>query len=216
VVSSRATRPGHPTATNPRSPDDVAQTDTGDAGAGIPTFGEQDDALTKRPTPADPWKSLTCGFSASRGSAGGFICGPWGNLLQHKHAGRSVRTLLRELPDPIPPAPPSADRSKLGWARQLDANQIQALIQGYTAGATTRELGARFGIDRRTVSAILHRHGVDMRRRGLSPDQADDAIVCTNLAGHWHGRRTPEGRPDHRAEPTAGTRRPHPDVQGRP
>ena len=46
----------------------------------------------------------------------------------------------------------------------------------YTTGATTCELGARFGIDRRTVSAILHRNGVDMRRRGLSHGQIDDAI----------------------------------------
>lgn len=38
------------------------------------------------------------------------------------------------------------------------------------------ELGDRFGIERRTVSSILHRHGVPMRRRGLSPEQVDDAI----------------------------------------
>jgi hypothetical protein len=44
------------------------------------------------------------------------------------------------------------------------------------ADATTYELGARFGIDRRTVSAILHRHGVQMRRRSLSASQVDDAI----------------------------------------
>jgi hypothetical protein len=74
------------------------------------------------------------------------------------------------------PAPPPADRPKPGRARQLDADQLHALIQGYTAGARTYELGDRFGIDRRTVSAILHRHGVQMRRRGLSPDQVDDAI----------------------------------------
>jgi len=43
------------------------------------------------------------------------------------------------------------------------------------------ELGARFGIDRRTVSNILHRHGVPMRRRGLSPDQVDDAIHLYHL-----------------------------------
>ena len=49
------------------------------------------------------------------------------------------------------------------------------------AGATTYELGDRFGINRRTVSAILHRHGVDMRRRGLSPDQVDTAIHLYNL-----------------------------------
>jgi hypothetical protein len=34
------------------------------------------------------------------------------------------------------------------------------------------ELGARFGVERRTVSNILHRHDVPMRRRGLSPDQS--------------------------------------------
>lgn len=54
--------------------------------------------------------------------------------------------------------------------------QVHALIQGYTAGATTYEPGAGFGIDRRTVSAAVRRHGVDVRRRGLSPGQVDDAI----------------------------------------
>ena len=44
------------------------------------------------------------------------------------------------------------------------------------AGATTYGLGARFSIDQRTVSAILRRHGVQMRRRGLSPEDVDDAI----------------------------------------
>jgi hypothetical protein len=87
-----------------------------------------------------------------------------------------LETLLRKLPDPTTPAPPPADRPKPARARQLDTNQIHALIQGYTAGATIYELGERFGVDRRTVSAILHRHGVDTRRRGLSPDQVDDAI----------------------------------------
>ena len=88
----------------------------------------------------------------------------------------ALETLLRGLPNPTAPAPPSTARPKPGRARQLDANQTQALIQGYTAGATTYELGARFGIDRRTVSAILQRHGVGLRRRGLSPDQVDDAV----------------------------------------
>lgn len=49
------------------------------------------------------------------------------------------------------------------------------------AGDTTYELGARFGIDRRTVSNILHQHDVPMRRRGLSPDEVDDAIHLYNL-----------------------------------
>ncbi|MGH3850924.1 MAG: hypothetical protein ACRDRT_14695, partial [Pseudonocardiaceae bacterium] len=61
-------------------------------------------------------------------------------------------------------------------------------IHGYTSGATTDELGTRFGIDRRTVSAILHRHGVQMRRRrNLSPIKSTTRSTCTTLAGHWHG-----------------------------
>ena len=92
----------------------------------------------------------------------------------------ALETLLRKLPDPTASAPPSADRPKPGRARQLDADQVHALIQGYTTGATTHELGDKLGIDRRTVSAILRRHSVDMRRRGLSPDQVDDAIRLYN------------------------------------
>ncbi|HEY6423039.1 MAG TPA: hypothetical protein VIY28_07285, partial [Pseudonocardiaceae bacterium] len=72
-------------------------------------------------------------------------------------------------------------RPKPGRARQLDTDQVQELITGYQTGATVYGLGARFGIDRRTVSNILHRHQVPMRRRGLSPNQVDDAIRLYNL-----------------------------------
>ncbi len=43
------------------------------------------------------------------------------------------------------------------------------------------ELAARFGTERRTVSNILHRHAVPMRRRGLTPDQVDTAIHLYKL-----------------------------------
>lgn len=43
------------------------------------------------------------------------------------------------------------------------------------------ELGTRFGIERRTISNILHRHQMPIRRRGLSPEQVDDAIHLYNL-----------------------------------
>ncbi|PRW64761.1 hypothetical protein CEP50_02685 [Actinopolyspora mortivallis] len=57
---------------------------------------------------------------------------------------------------------------------------MQQLIEGYQAGATVYELGEQFGIERRTVSTILHRHGVPMRRRGLSAEQIDDAVRLYN------------------------------------
>ena len=104
-----------------------------------------------------------------------------GTYYNTKPQVEALEKLLRKLPDPTAPAPPPVDRPKPRRARQLDADQIQKLIQGYTAGATTYELGDRFSIDRRTASNILHRHGVDMRRRGLSPNQVDDAIHLYNL-----------------------------------
>lgn len=109
-------------------------------------------------------------------------CGSWsprwtlGELARTQSAVRALETPLRKLPDPTAPAPSPVDQPKLARARQLDADQVQALVQDYVAGATTYGLGARFSIDRRTVSAILRRHGVQMRRRGLSPEDVDDAI----------------------------------------
>jgi DNA-binding transcriptional ArsR family regulator len=53
---------------------------------------------------------------------------------------------------------------------------VQQLIEGYQAGATVYELGERVGIKRQTVSRHLHRSGVEMRMRGLSPEQIDEAV----------------------------------------
>jgi len=53
---------------------------------------------------------------------------------------------------------------------------VQELIAGYTEGATVYTLSKQFGIDRRTVSEILHRHQVPMRRRGLSTEQIYEAV----------------------------------------
>jgi DNA-directed RNA polymerase specialized sigma24 family protein len=63
-----------------------------------------------------------------------------------------------------------------GTAKQLEADQVQELVARYRAGATVYELGDRFGINRRTVSVILHRREVPMRRQGLLLEQIDEAV----------------------------------------
>ncbi len=88
----------------------------------------------------------------------------------------ALQTLLRKLPDLTQPFDRPPKRHVPGTARHLDADQVQELIAGYHAGATVYELADRFGVDRRTVSAILHRHGVEMRRRGLSAEQVNEAV----------------------------------------
>jgi hypothetical protein len=55
------------------------------------------------------------------------------------------------------------------------------LVQDYIVGTMTYELGGRFGIDRRMVSAILRQRGVPGRRRGLSHDQVDEAVRLYRL-----------------------------------
>jgi DNA invertase Pin-like site-specific DNA recombinase len=89
---------------------------------------------------------------------------------------RALASLLRKLPDLSTPVRQAPDRQTPRRARQLDEDQVQELIAGYQAGATVYELGDRFGINRRTVSKILHRHDVPMRMRGLSPEQIDEAV----------------------------------------
>lgn len=104
-----------------------------------------------------------------------------GAYYNPKDQVRALEQLREKLPSLDAPEPPSIKRDRPRRARQLDAEQVEQLIADYQSGVTVYELGDRFGIERRTVSSILHRHGVPMRRRGLSPDQVDDAIHLYNL-----------------------------------
>jgi DNA-directed RNA polymerase specialized sigma24 family protein len=52
--------------------------------------------------------------------------------------------------------------------KKLSASQVDELVAGYEAGATIYQLAARFSIHRTTVSAHLHRKGIELRGRGLT------------------------------------------------
>jgi hypothetical protein len=80
-----------------------------------------------------------------------------------------------KLPSLDTPEPPSIKRDRPHRARQLGSDRIEQLIADYQSGATVYELATACGIDRRTVSDIVHRHDVPMRRRGLTDEQAEDA-----------------------------------------
>ncbi len=87
-----------------------------------------------------------------------------------------LEALLKRLPDPSVPYPRRPSKAVPGTAKQLDADQVQELIAGYQAGATVYQLGERFSIDRKTVSLVLRRHDVPIRRRGLTSEQIDEAV----------------------------------------
>ena len=102
----------------------------------------------------------------------------WVFLDRYRADGITIRWRHgeRKLPDASGPLRPARRGRLPSSARQLESQQVQELISGYVAGATVYQLGGQFGIDRRTVSRILHRHGVPMRRRGLSLCQIDEAV----------------------------------------
>ncbi|MEC3975783.1 hypothetical protein [Amycolatopsis sp. H20-H5] len=104
-----------------------------------------------------------------------------GAYYNPKDQVRALEKLREKLPSLGAPQPTSGKRDRPRRALRLGSDQVEQLIAGYRSGATVYELGERFGIERRTVSSILHRHGVPMRRRGLAPDQVDDAIHLYNL-----------------------------------
>lgn len=98
-----------------------------------------------------------------------------GAYYNPKSQVKALEQLREKLPSLEAPAPTPSRQDRPRRARQLGDDQIQQLIAGYLSGATVYELAEVFGIERRTVSTILHRHDVPMRRRGLTDDQVSDA-----------------------------------------
>lgn len=86
--------------------------------------------------------------------------------------------------------------------RRLTLEQQAEVVRRYEAGAQMKYLAQHYQIHRRTVSAILKRHGVEPRQQQLSSEQIQHAVLMyaqgnslaviggsSNLAGHcgFHG-----------------------------
>ena len=67
--------------------------------------------------------------------------------------------------------------------RRLTMTEITELMKEYQQGASVKELAQRFGIHRVTVTAVLQRHGVELRRSGLVPADIRQQRLCTTKAG---------------------------------
>ncbi|MQA87590.1 MAG: hypothetical protein GEV03_23950 [Streptosporangiales bacterium] len=99
-----------------------------------------------------------------------------GAYYNTKEQVRWLGDLLRKLPSLDAPVPQPTKRPKPSRAKRLDEEQVQQLVEGYQAGATVYELGDQFGISRQTAAEILKRHGVQVRRQGLTLEQIDEAV----------------------------------------
>ena len=96
--------------------------------------------------------------------------------LNHVHAAQGLSELLaaaqsearRSVPRPV--VTRVAPRTK-----RLSADETADLCRQYEAGRAAFELAKDFGIHPATVTATLKRAGVEVRQRGLNPEQIDEA-----------------------------------------
>jgi DNA-binding MarR family transcriptional regulator len=96
------------------------------------------------------------------------------------------KLLVKATSSPRPHNHPSSWQTQV----RLDPHQAKELASAYCAGNATSELAARFGIHRATVTAILHRLGVDLRQRGLTDKQVAEA--CRLYPEGWSLARLAE------------------------
>ncbi len=61
-------------------------------------------------------------------------------------------------------------------SQRLPDETVAAMLAAYQAGATTREVGERFGLAHSTINKLLRRHGVMARRRSPSAGEVWRAI----------------------------------------
>lgn len=112
--------------------------------------------------------------------------------LVHAYSNPTVRieTLLQLLIRATSARRPGGHPVSIQTQVRLNPAQANALVTAYTAGDATIELAARFGIHRATVTAILHRLGVDLRQRGLTDEQVAEA--CQLYPEGWSLARLAE------------------------
>lgn len=61
-------------------------------------------------------------------------------------------------------------------SQRLSDDTVGGILAAYKAGATTREVGERFGLAHSSVEKNLRQHKVSARRRGLNADQVKRAL----------------------------------------
>jgi hypothetical protein len=100
---------------------------------------------------------------------------PGGRYYNTTSQVSKLEALIQRLPISHAPSSPSPKQPKPRRARHLSDQQVGELIEGYKTGETVYDLAERFKINRKTVSDILHRTGVQIRGR-LIPEQVDVAV----------------------------------------
>ena len=84
-----------------------------------------------------------------------------------QRVGRLTRHLEQQGSRGRSPAhPPLAAYQPHKLSQRLTNESVAAIVAAYRAGATTREVGGRFGLAHSSINKLLKQRGVPLRRRG--------------------------------------------------
>ena len=78
------------------------------------------------------------------------------------------------------PRPADGSRQPRQHQRRLSMTEATELIKEYEQHASIKDLAKQFGIHRLTVTALVRRHGVELRRTGLAKE---DIAAAASLYG---------------------------------
>ena len=88
-----------------------------------------------------------------------------------QRVSRLARHLERQGKGREPGAPRRGSYQPHKLSQRLTDETVAAVLAAYQAGATTREVGERFGLAHSSVNKLLKNHGVQARRRSPSRDE---------------------------------------------
>jgi hypothetical protein len=90
---------------------------------------------------------------------------------------RLTRHLQRQGKDRAPQAPlPRTNHQPHKLSQRLSDETVIAILAAYQDGATTREVGERFGLAHSSVNKLLKQQGVIARRRSPTPEEVQRAV----------------------------------------
>lgn len=114
-------------------------------------------------------------------------------LLSHYSRGGNPLERAEQVLNKYKDAPPRGEKCGPVPHRALDRlgpTVLDEIVAMYLTGQPSAALAREFGVSKQLVLSLLHSRGVELRRRGLSPGQVDEAIAL--YAQGWSHARIGE------------------------
>ena len=93
-----------------------------------------------------------------------------------KHRVKRLSRHLEKVPAVEPSVTPRLAYRPSKLSQRLSDETVAAILAAYQAGATTREVGERFGLAHSSVNKLVKERGITPRRRSPNPYEVQRAV----------------------------------------